>query len=66
MFYWGNVQGARNPHYPEAPDVRTVRAGETCQLPELNDNVSYQAIRDRLDELRFLTDPTVFPSSAAL
>jgi hypothetical protein len=28
--------------------------------------VTYQAIRERLAELPFLTDPTVFPESAEL
>jgi len=43
-----------------------LNASDLCQLPELNENVTYQAIRDRLAELPFLTDPTVFPESAGL
>jgi hypothetical protein len=43
-----------------------LQAADLCQLPELNEKVTYQAIRERLGDLRFLTDPTLFPESAAL
>jgi hypothetical protein len=46
--------------------LRVLKASELCQLPELNGNVTYQSIRDRLPKLPFLTDPTVFPESAGL
>jgi glucose-6-phosphate isomerase len=55
-----------NPRYGARLPLRVVRAADLRQLPELNEKVTYQAIRDRLPELRFLTDPTVFPESARL
>ena len=55
-----------NSNYTEDVPLRVLKASELCQLPELNERVTYQAIRDRLPELPFLTDPTVFPESAAL
>jgi hypothetical protein len=55
-----------NTNYPERLPLRVLQAADLCQLPELNDKVTYQAIRDRLPELPFLTDPTLFPESAAL
>jgi glucose-6-phosphate isomerase len=56
----------RNTNYDEGLQLRVVRATDLCQLPSLNENVTYQLIRDNLSELKFLTDPTVFPESAAL
>ncbi|MDA0348635.1 MAG: hypothetical protein O3C20_14665 [Verrucomicrobia bacterium] len=55
-----------NSNYPDHLPLRVLKASELCQLPELNGNVTYQAIRDRLPKLPFLTDPTVFPESANL
>lgn len=55
-----------NARYGEQVPLRIVRAGEICQIPDLNEGVTYQAIRDRLQDLKFLTDPTVFPESASL
>jgi glucose-6-phosphate isomerase len=55
-----------NTNYPEKLPLRVLNAADLCQLPELNENVTYQAILDRLPELPFLTDPTTFPESAAL
>ncbi len=55
-----------NTNYPDRLPLRILRAADLCQLPELNDKVTYQAIRDRLSQLPFLTDPTLFPKSAAL
>jgi len=55
-----------NPRYGAKVPLRVLQAAELCQLPELNEGVTYQAIRDRLAELRFLTDPTAFPDSAGL
>lgn len=55
-----------NHRYGARLPLRVVRAADLRQLPELNVKVTYQAIRDRLPELRFLTDPTVFPESARL
>jgi hypothetical protein len=54
-----------NANYPDHLPLTVLKAGDLCQLPELNDKVTYQAIRDRLPELPFLTDPTRFPKSAA-
>jgi hypothetical protein len=62
----GGVERVFNTHYPERLPLRVLRAADLCQLPELNDHVTYQAIRDRLSKLPFLTDPTVFPESAGL
>jgi len=56
----------RNTNYDKDVELRVVRAAELCQLPNLNENVTYQAIRDNLSELKFLTDPTIFPESASL
>jgi glucose-6-phosphate isomerase len=55
-----------NTNYPVRLPLRVLQAGDLCQLPELNEKVTYQAIRERLAELPFLTDPVVFPESAAL
>ena len=54
-----------NTNYPDRLPLTVLKAGDLCQLPELNDKVTYQAIRNRLPELPFLTDPTRFPKSAA-
>ncbi len=57
----------RNSRYGSGvPPLRRVQAAAVCQLPGLNEDASYQAIRDRLPELGFLTDPTAFPESARL
>jgi hypothetical protein len=55
-----------NPRYGAQLPLRRLRAADLRQLPELNDGVTYQAIRDRLGALPFLTDPTAFPESAGL
>jgi glucose-6-phosphate isomerase len=55
-----------NTNYPVRLPLRVLQAADLCQLPELNEKVTYQAIRERLAELPFLTDPVVFPESAAL
>ena len=55
-----------NTRYGAPVPLREVRAAEIRQLPGLNARVTYQAIRDRLPELQFLTDPTLFPESARL
>lgn len=62
----GNGRYVFNSNYPDQLPLRMLKASELCQLPELNENVTYQAIRDRLRELPFLTDPTLFPESAGL
>ena len=55
-----------NTNYIKRIPLRFIRAGAICQLPYLNEEVTYQKIRDNLYELRFLTDPTNFPGSAML
>jgi glucose-6-phosphate isomerase, archaeal len=55
-----------NPRYGAPLPLRVQRAADLRQLPNLPRKVTYQAIRDRLPELAFLTDPTLFPASAAL
>jgi glucose-6-phosphate isomerase len=56
----------RNENYDAALELRIIKAGDICQLPELNENVTYQAVRNRISELGFIADPTAFPASAAL
>jgi len=55
-----------NTNYTRRIPLRFIRAGAICQLPYLNEEVTYQKIRDNLYELHFLTDPTNFPESAML
>ena len=62
----GNERYVFNYNYPEQLPLRVLKASDLCQLPELNGKVTYQAIRDHLPELPFLTDPTVFLESAGL
>jgi oxalate decarboxylase/phosphoglucose isomerase-like protein (cupin superfamily) len=62
----GQARYVFNACYPTQVPLRVLRAADLCQLPELNEKVTYQAIRDRLPELSFLTDPTLFPESARL
>ena len=62
----GSERYVFNDRYGSQVPLRVVQAGDICQLPELNARVTYQAIRDRLGELKFLTDPTAFPESAGL
>ena len=56
----------RNEKYDSSLELRIVKAGDLCQLPELNEEVTYQRVKDMLPELKFLTDPTAFPESAGL
>ncbi len=56
----------RNENYDSGLELRIVKAGEICQLPQLNDNVTYQRVKEMLPDLRFITDPTAFPESMAL
>lgn len=55
-----------NERYGNKIPLRLLRAGDLCQLPELNENVTYQAVLAHLPNLEFLTDPTAFPESARL
>lgn len=55
-----------NTNYPKRLPLRVVRAGDICQLPWLNDAVTYQKVREHLPQLAFVTDPSKFPESAAL
>ena len=62
----GEPRRVFNPRYGARLPLRVVRAADLRQLPGLHGAVTYQAIRDRLPELAFLTDPTLFPASAGL
>jgi hypothetical protein len=55
-----------NPRYGTQLPLRVVRAADICQLPWLKKGVTYAEIRDRLTDLKFLTDPLAFPASAGL
>lgn len=55
-----------NPRYGDALPLRVLRAADLRQVLGLRGKLTYQAIRDRLPELAFLTDPTLFPASAGL
>ena len=55
-----------NANYERKLPLRVVKAGEICQLPWLNDEVTYQKVRDHLPELAFVTDPAKFPKTAGL
>ena len=56
----------KNENYDADLKLRIVKAGDICQVPEVNDNVDYHLIRENLSKLPYLTDPTTFPESAAL
>ncbi len=56
----------RNENYDSSLALRIIKAGDICQLPELNEDVTYQRVKGMLSDLRFITDPTIFPESAAL
>lgn len=56
----------RNKHYDPGLELRIVKAGDVCQLPDLNEHVTYRAVKERLSELKFITDPRAFPKSAGL
>jgi glucose-6-phosphate isomerase len=43
-----------------------IKAGEICQMPFLNEKVTYQKIRDNLEQFEFLTNPEKFPEHAGL
>jgi glucose-6-phosphate isomerase len=62
----GLVSYRFNTHYKKRIPLQIVKAGEICQLPLLNDKVTYQTIRDNLGQLEFLTDPKQFPRTVAL
>lgn len=55
-----------NPRYGDPLPLRRLRAADLRQLPGWPARPNYQAIRDRLPELAFLTDPTLFPRYASL
>ncbi|MBT3296554.1 MAG: hypothetical protein HN919_20225 [Verrucomicrobia bacterium] len=56
----------RNPNYDPSLELRIIKAGDICQLPKLNENVTYQRVKEILPELKFITDPTAFSESMAL
>jgi len=55
-----------NSNYKDKLSLRVIKAGDICQLPFVNDNVTYQEIRDNLGQLEFLTISEKFPKHAAL
>jgi glucose-6-phosphate isomerase len=55
-----------NSNYRDEVPLRIIKAGDICQLPFLNDGVTYQKIRDNLRLLEFLTKPEKFPKHANL
>lgn len=55
-----------NPNYKKQIPLRHIKAGEICQMSIVNEKVTYQKIRDNLNQLAFLTDPEKFSASAAL
>ena len=55
-----------NFNYQNKVPLRIIKAGEICQLPFLNENVTYQTIRDNIDQLDFITISERFPSQAIL
>lgn len=55
-----------NLHYFEQVPLRFIKAAEICQIPAFDKNVTYQKIRDNLQQLEFLTNPEKFPESAIL
>ena len=54
-----------NSNYKEKVSLRIIKAGDICQLPFVNDHVTYQTIRDNLGRLEFLTVSDKFPEGAA-
>jgi len=56
----------RNENYDPSLELRIIRAGDICQLPDLDEHVTYQAVKEKLPELGFIADPAAFPASAAL
>jgi len=55
-----------NSHYGARQPLRQLRANQLQQIPGLSGAVTYQFVRDRLPELGFLVDPTLFPTYAGL
>lgn len=55
-----------NPRYDRKVPLRVRRAADLRQLHWLKGPVTYPVIRDRLPELKFLTDPAAFPATAEL
>lgn len=55
-----------NANYPKKVPLRVIKARDICQLSFLNDNVTYQKIRDNLDRLEFLTNSEKYPENAKL
>jgi len=56
----------RNENYDSSLELRIIKAGDICQLPELNENVTYERVMAMLPELKFITDPTAFPEAMGL
>ncbi len=68
--YYEMAQGPErfvfNRRYPRQIPLRFVKASEMCQTPLLASPCTYRTIRDHLPQLRFLTDPALFPETAEL
>lgn len=62
----GTPQYQFNPRYGTELPLRRLRAGDLRQIPGLCGKITYQDVREWLPKLRFLTEPTLFPVSAAL
>jgi glucose-6-phosphate isomerase len=68
--YYEMAQGPQryvfNTRYASELPLRLLKAGDICQVPLLSTPTTYQTIRDHLPQLRFLTDPALFPQTAHL
>jgi glucose-6-phosphate isomerase len=60
----GPNQYVFNPRYPQRIPLRFARASQLCQFPPLADSASYRDILRHLPDLKFLTDPALFPPTA--
>jgi glucose-6-phosphate isomerase len=65
-FYEMEEGFVQNEKYDSSLELRIIKAGDICQMTELNENMTYQRIKKMLPDLKFITDPTIFPESAAL
>jgi glucose-6-phosphate isomerase len=57
---------AYNKNYPDRVPLRTINAGDICQLPFLKKRVTYHSVKKNMDKLEFLTNCGKFPTSANL
>ena len=66
MYYETTKGFEYNKNYEEDLPLREINASDICQIDGLNKNATYQKVRERLAELKFITDPELFPVSAKL